>query len=218
VVNLVDLSWLVSYVEYGYPSLCREFNMTAQFDSEPLHLEAKITKDGSQNLVATTLSRDAHLAMFTLVGVTDAGSINVRSQSIKAYSRLHGDTLVLLLGSVRGGAAISKGTTTPIDMPLEVDVLEISAVDFAGHMATVSANGTTIDGLPREFSLDANYPNPFNPVTTISFDVPTACEYNLVIYNTSARRYRRTPVTPSLARCAWCGTAPDRRPECTSIA
>ena len=41
--------------------------------------------------------------------------------------------------------------------------------------------------LPKEFALKGNYPNPFNPETTISFDIPeTANELvnvNLSVYN-----------------------------------
>ncbi|MCH7504990.1 T9SS type A sorting domain-containing protein, partial [PVC group bacterium] len=37
--------------------------------------------------------------------------------------------------------------------------------------------------LPKEFALHQNYPNPFNPTTTISFDLPIATDYKLIIYN-----------------------------------
>ncbi|MDH4157118.1 MAG: T9SS type A sorting domain-containing protein, partial [candidate division Zixibacteria bacterium] len=37
--------------------------------------------------------------------------------------------------------------------------------------------------LPEEFTLHPNYPNPFNPGTTIAFDLPIASEYTLTVYN-----------------------------------
>ncbi len=37
--------------------------------------------------------------------------------------------------------------------------------------------------LPTEFALYQNFPNPFNPTTTISFDLPVSTDYELVIYN-----------------------------------
>ena len=37
--------------------------------------------------------------------------------------------------------------------------------------------------LPKEFALDNNYPNPFNPETTLPVAIPRASEIRLVIYN-----------------------------------
>jgi flagellar hook assembly protein FlgD len=37
--------------------------------------------------------------------------------------------------------------------------------------------------LPTEYSLSQNFPNPFNPSTTISFRLPQAADWNLTVYN-----------------------------------
>jgi len=39
------------------------------------------------------------------------------------------------------------------------------------------------DIIPAQFRLYENYPNPFNPVTTIEYDLPTACRVTIGIYN-----------------------------------
>ena len=41
--------------------------------------------------------------------------------------------------------------------------------------------------LPETFSLDRAYPNPFNPVTTLSFALPIEAEVSLSIYNLQGR-------------------------------
>jgi hypothetical protein len=41
--------------------------------------------------------------------------------------------------------------------------------------------------LPETFSLDRAYPNPFNPVTTLSFGIPVNSEVMLKIYNIQGR-------------------------------
>jgi len=41
--------------------------------------------------------------------------------------------------------------------------------------------------LPKSFSLSAAYPNPFNPVTTLSFALPIEAEVSLSIYNLQGR-------------------------------
>jgi hypothetical protein len=38
-------------------------------------------------------------------------------------------------------------------------------------------------GLPGEYRLHQNFPNPFNPVTTLNFDLPAASRVLLTVYN-----------------------------------
>lgn len=47
-------------------------------------------------------------------------------------------------------------------------------------------SGTTSNDIPQKFSL-SNYPNPFNPVTTISFDLPQAEFVKLKVYDMQGR-------------------------------
>jgi YD repeat-containing protein len=42
--------------------------------------------------------------------------------------------------------------------------------------------------LPREFALREAYPNPFNPVTTIGFDLPEASRVQIAIFDMLGRR------------------------------
>lgn len=42
--------------------------------------------------------------------------------------------------------------------------------------------------LPKEFSLAQNYPNPFNPSTTIHYEVPTASEVRIEVYDLLGKR------------------------------
>jgi flagellar hook assembly protein FlgD len=41
---------------------------------------------------------------------------------------------------------------------------------------------------PRVFALNANYPNPFNPMTKISFSLPEAQDVRLEVYAVDGRR------------------------------
>lgn len=40
-----------------------------------------------------------------------------------------------------------------------------------------------VDGLPKTFAVHANYPNPFNPETTIRFDLPERMNVTVNVYN-----------------------------------
>lgn len=56
--------------------------------------------------------------------------------------------------------------------------------------AKISA-GETESGLPIEFALFGNYPNPFNPETRIRFALPEATYVEITIYNTRGQIIRR---------------------------
>ncbi|BFN38301.1 YCF48-related protein [Fidelibacter multiformis] len=42
---------------------------------------------------------------------------------------------------------------------------------------------SVVDGLPKTFAVHANYPNPFNPETTIRFDLPERMNVTVHVYN-----------------------------------
>ncbi len=47
---------------------------------------------------------------------------------------------------------------------------------------------TKIDPIPDDFTLQQNFPNPFNPNTQINFDLPEQAEVNLSVYNALGQR------------------------------
>ncbi len=60
------------------------------------------------------------------------------------------------------------------DMPFEFKIGEIIGIE---ELETGENN------IPKEFALFGNYPNPFNPQTTIAFALPERAQVNLKIYN-----------------------------------
>ncbi|MCB1048942.1 MAG: T9SS type A sorting domain-containing protein, partial [Calditrichaeota bacterium] len=46
------------------------------------------------------------------------------------------------------------------------------------------------EGLPTAFALEGNYPNPFNPSTTIRYALPEAARVTITLYNAAGQRVR----------------------------
>jgi len=56
---------------------------------------------------------------------------------------------------------------------------------------TAQSTTPAVAGVPEAFALHANYPNPFNPSTTIGFDLPAAAEVTLTVYDILGRELFR---------------------------
>ncbi len=56
------------------------------------------------------------------------------------------------------------------------------------------ANEDLIDELPGEFTLHGNYPNPFNPTTNITFDLPVAAQVSIDVFDMLGRKVMSLPV------------------------
>lgn len=51
----------------------------------------------------------------------------------------------------------------------------------------LTAATESFGNFPRDFSISQNFPNPFNPTTTINFSVPYACGVSVIIYDALGR-------------------------------
>ena len=58
----------------------------------------------------------------------------------------------------------------------------------SGPIAPLRVNDTS--NLPNEFELLDNYPNPFNPSTSISFNIPNEVYTEVAIYNMMGQKVR----------------------------
>ena len=61
----------------------------------------------------------------------------------------------------------------------------LSDVDYDGNVEyhSLQLMGVSSTNIPEQFILYPNYPNPFNPVTTIRYDLPDAAHVTLTIYD-----------------------------------
>jgi hypothetical protein len=63
--------------------------------------------------------------------------------------------------------------------------------DYLGDCSENSKNGNVVNNIPDVFKLYTNYPNPFNPSTKITFDLPEDAYTKLIIYDLTGREVTR---------------------------
>ncbi|NUN47046.1 T9SS type A sorting domain-containing protein, partial [bacterium] len=53
-----------------------------------------------------------------------------------------------------------------------------------------TSSASSLSSMPEQFRITANYPNPFNPSTTIAFEVPQETQIKLTVYNTLGQKVK----------------------------
>ncbi|MCD6204046.1 MAG: T9SS type A sorting domain-containing protein, partial [Candidatus Marinimicrobia bacterium] len=118
------------------------------------------------------------------------------------------------------GITITKfGNTTAI--------YKVKAVDNVGQESAYS-NSRAVDGdgplwkpvseIPKEFALHQAYPNPFNPSTQISFDIPSETKVLIELYDLLGQKVRtlvQTNCQPGYHSVVWDGKNDNGNPMST---
>ena len=119
------------------------------------------------------------------VGTTPGGS-----EICSAMALPSGRRTVARLGNV------NHNTSWTLQVPIGVYYWSVQAVDpsfigspFATEQAVADPTDVP-DFVPTRFALHAAVPNPFNPQTTIGYDLPRETRLTLVIYDLTGRRVR----------------------------
>ncbi len=146
-------------------------------------------------------SADESLQFFDLPPVPPAGIFDIRFSTgsmVVAAPFINNDAIILLQGAVYP-VRVSWNTGND-ELPY---ILSESAGNSTFREVEIPATGTlTIDNplvrevhlkqkndftfdnqAPKRFQLEANHPNPFNPSTTISYEIPTDAVVKLRIFN-----------------------------------
>lgn len=63
----------------------------------------------------------------------------------------------------------------------------LKQIDHGGAFQYSSSVGAFVNGAPEEFVLDQNFPNPFNPLTNVGFQLPIAAQVKLSVYDVLGR-------------------------------
>ncbi|MAL16946.1 MAG: hypothetical protein CL670_07815 [Balneola sp.] len=99
------------------------------------------------------------------------------------------DKLIVIPGQPDASPLVDKIEPNPefgVRMPqggaLSADQISLIRQWISEGANEVATSGEFVTDLPEGFKLNSNYPNPFNPTTNISFEVPEAISYQVKVY------------------------------------
>jgi len=95
---------------------------------------------------------------------------------------------------------------TIADQAVREELMQRVLTFFSPVTSVSSDKGAGV--IPDKFALQPNYPNPFNPSTTLRIDLPSAARVEVTVYNMLGQRIRRlvrSPVAQGSHEVSWDG-------------
>ena len=104
-----------------------------------------------------------------------------------SYSILYEDIAEGAFEGIPGNAATVRFSVWAHD---GIDSVKAGGEDRVLYVNRYDYLSIESEGIPNEFALHENYPNPFNPTTQIRFDLPEMSNVTLTIYNMLGQKVR----------------------------
>jgi len=86
-------------------------------------------------------------------------------------------------GTVLGSLGVHEHWNNATDMKYTRNLGTGTGIELIKLQGSTSVDKSVLFSMPATFYLEANYPNPFNPSTTITYHLPQAAHIDLSIYN-----------------------------------
>lgn len=196
-INLLDILYFIDY-KYGTPAgpelLCgcvessplNKIGSTMQKYSDAPYGGAVSTEYADGKTFIKLDAADVIKGIEMEIRLPDiSANVSCPIERMQVYSRRENGMIKLAVFDINGQNRIEKGLSVLLEINGEAEI--VSA--FAGGMNAeplyleIAGNNTDSPQLPDKFALHQNHPNPFNPVTQISFELPVEAHVTLDVYN-----------------------------------
>ena len=199
VINVQDLVWMINtFLNPEVP-----VKMLADAPTQPVvvSLDGVQSPDGEGLVIPVTLEANGTVAALQATMAFNAAQLAVgapylvgNAENLTLQYNVSSDGTLLLVVYSATGAAISPGAGAAIHVPVTVTdgasspMLTLAGVTLADRLAQtipviLGETSVSIKATPNAFALTNNAPNPFNPSTTIAYEVPRQAHITLTIHN-----------------------------------
>ncbi len=146
-----------------------------------------ITDAQGQHYTLYAASGSTNLKMFNMPPLPPANLFDIRFGSQRFVEDLSNEQTINLTGVVYPVTISVEGVSLRLQDAVDGSIINTVVKDGSSYQLTNSNVNLLKVGsesvIPNEFSLEQNFPNPFNPTTTIKFAIPEVSNVKLTIYN-----------------------------------
>ena len=155
-----------------------------------------------------------------LIDIQTPYLIDFQGNVMISSNMINEETKKVIVSDMKGGTIKPNGKAY-LSIPVEfkgsnydigqVQIDNINVAGFAGDLIDYVARSTTseVKLIPHNFSLQQNFPNPFNPSTEIRFDLPEEGHVELSVFNMQGQKVKTlesSKMTPGYHAIVWNGT------------
>jgi hypothetical protein len=189
-------------------------NMDGKVDEDDIY---SVVNNWDAEIRSRTLTDiDGNIISSNYDWIAQSYPINEVSECV-VYADANGDgkinikditTIYKNLGSFHGFSTDTNCSSLPRESDLDIYYSIFQSLPY-GELKIALSERFGFELLPQSFSVYPSYPNPFNPVSTIQYDVPVSGNITIKIinlYGQSMTEFRKASVEPGYYSYTWNGS------------
>lgn len=215
--NISDAIYLIAYINGGGPAPdtgCITYppgGKIASANRDPLdreqvpgdlepssliQLSVRRGQDSEGKRITLESDRDIHGLSLTLRTYSDSPvsieNLVPSNQATDIKWHRYGNIVKIGIVDITGQKYLRSGVTDilAVEGDFELDYALAACLTENWEVETLMPQVSNLDTLIGDYSFDPNYPNPFNPNTTLSFSLPRHAHVSLEIYNVLGQKVK----------------------------
>jgi hypothetical protein len=160
-------------------------SMDAQVNNSMYLVNINVADVDGLNGVGVTLSYDPSAVELVGNSIAGLGIASITSEIEPGVIELNS---FYREGEFDGTISVGFNAIGTSEFDIELVNASVTIDGVVGSVSDLSS--VTLAAVPTVYALSQNFPNPFNPTTTIEYSIPEAGNVELVIYNMAGQKVR----------------------------